>query len=131
MGISNILWLILSACTSDKTTLTPQPQFDSQFSNAVFILDITETDADWVDFAYLSAIPTSTIVNQGSPALLSLGDEPHPASLDLLHRLDASSAIHLNNKRTIAGIDAAHVISATNAAEYSLRLPLQSGKRHP
>ena len=49
-------------------------KIDAQFSNSVFVLDISETDADWVDFAYLSSIPTSTMVNQGSPAILSMDD---------------------------------------------------------
>ena len=118
MGISSyIMWTILSACTSEK----PTPKTDPQYSNSVFVLDIQETEADWVDFAYLSSIPTSTMVNQGSPAIISINNEPHPASVDLLSRLSPSSSILLNDV-SLVDPDVTHSISATNASEYSLNL---------
>ena len=121
MGMSTISWLMFSACTSTSEKRAPIPQIDNQFNHSVFILDVSETDGDWIDFAFLSAIPTSTIVNQGSPAILSIDDEPHPASLDVLNRLNPTSTLILNNATTL-NVETTHAISATNASEYSLEL---------
>ena len=61
MSISSyILWTTLIACSSEK--IAPTAQINTEFTDSVFILDIAETEEDWLDFAYLSAIPTSTIL---------------------------------------------------------------------
>ncbi len=114
-------WILFAACSPEISEETP-PKIDAQFSNSVFVLDLSETEADWVDFAYLATTPTSTLVNQGNPAIVSIDDEPHPASLDLLNRLNPTSAIILNDNSAISGIDTTHSISATNASEYSLEI---------
>ena len=121
------LLLCATACNVDNTTDPKSsddtlPEISAEFSNSVFVLDIQETEADWVDFAYLAATPTSTIVNQGSPAIVSMDDEPHPATIDLLNRLNPSLAIVLNDEATVTGVETTHSISATNASEYSLDL---------
>ena len=119
MRTTYILWLMLSACTSEKST--PTPQVDTQFNDSVFILNVSETDASWVDFAYLSSIPTSAIVNHGNPAVVSIDEEPHPATLDLLNRLKPTNSIIVNGSG-LTTIETNHTIAANNASEYSLEL---------
>lgn len=126
---SNVLWLVLSACTAEKPN--PTPQIDTQFGKSVFLLNIPETEASWIDFAFLSAIPTSTIVNQGSPAVISMNDEPHLASLDLLSRLNPTSAITLNGDDTVSEVDTIHTIFANDASQYSFEIASKIWQRAP
>ena len=83
---------VLAACTTEKadsqptdTAISAEPEnqeepegpdepgnpeslVDEAFSDSVFVLNVAESTADWVDFAYLAATPTSAIVNQGAQA---------------------------------------------------------------
>ena len=138
---------VLAACTTEKadsqptdTAISAEPEnqeepegpdepgnpeslVDEAFSDSVFVLNVAESTADWVDFAYLAATPTSAIVNQGSPAIVAISDsdETLPSTQDLLARLNPQTAIVLNDA-TMESVGNQHSIVAENASQFSMQL---------
>ena len=102
----------------------PEPEPIPTRADHVFLLEMSSTEANWMDFAYLATIPASSHLNGGRPAVLGVHDfELIPnATIDLLERMTATDAYVLNGAATLDAVDSVHNLSADNASELSAQL---------
>ena len=100
---------------------TPEPEPIPTRADHVFLLEMSSTEANWMDFAYLAAVPASAHLNGGRPAVLAVHDfDVIPeATIDVLERMLATDAYVLNGTATLDAVDAVHDLSADNASVLS------------
>lgn len=108
--------------TADDTgdTEPPEPASDP----SIFVLEVSQSDADWRDFAYLAAIPASAQANGGSPAVLALADASDPSAPvgDLLDRLSPENGYGIGGTPSVPGAETVTGFDADGAQAWSLAL---------
>ena len=112
--------------TSNDTgedTGAAEPQQEPLYTDSVVILDISETEGNLMDFAFLSAISASAYSNHGLPAVLAVEDTDNisPATENLLLRLQPSHAFSLEST-AIPHAGQTHALSFENPAQFSIQL---------
>ncbi|MGB0639527.1 MAG: C25 family cysteine peptidase, partial [Myxococcota bacterium] len=107
--------------TGDDTDTDPPPPPQDV---SVFMLEVSTTDADWRDLAYLATIPASTHTNDGTPAVLAVEniDTPTVPTVDLLERLSPDNAYVMSTETSVDQAETTTGLDADGAEHWSLVL---------
>ena len=95
------------------------PEFAS-----VFVIEGSNTDADWRDMAFLAAVPASSEFNGGAPAVLMAEntDSLSTPTLDLLRRLSPEKAYVMGGGAPIVHAETTVGMGAEDAQDWSIQL---------
>lgn len=104
----------------DTDTDPPTPPQDV----SVFMLEVSTTDADWRDLAFLATIPASTHINDGRPAVLAVEniETPQVPTVDLLERLSPDHAYVMGTETSVDQAETTTGLDADGAEHWSLVL---------
>ena len=122
LGWGPILLLGWAGCTVDPVYIDKVPT--PRRADHVFLMELEADNAAWTDFAFLAAIPASSHLNGGRPAVLAVEDAQAlpPATTDLLQRMAATDAYVLNQTATLESVEQVHTLNAVDASALSLQL---------
>ena len=100
-----------------SSTSTTRPAADA----SLFMLELSATEADWRDLAYLAAIPASAHLNQGAPAVVAVVDydDRGTATRDLLQRLVPKNGYIMDDGETIPQAETSTGLVAEDAESWS------------